>query len=831
LSGGRATGAGLFVVQKHAATRLHYDLRLEMGGVLVSFAVPRGPSLDPDDKRLAVAVEEHPLDYADFEGQIPAGNYGAGAVIVWDKGRWIRIFEAKHPGGLADGKLLFDLVGFKLRGRFALIKTKRGNDNEWLLFKKPDAYATKTPPDERSIFSARTVEDVAAGHAPGDAVLAELPTLGARRAAVDPAGAQIMLAEPREEAPSGPGWLWELKYDGFRLLASRDQGRVRLFYRRGSEVAERYPEISAALRALPYDGIILDGELIVADDAGRPSFERLQERAMLSRPGEIARAAIVRPARFMAFDLLALGGFDLRPLPLGVRKTLLERLLPPAGPLAYVEHIVDRGAEMFAHVVALGLEGVVGKRADAPYRAGRSPLWIKLKREHSDDFVVVGFTRPEGLRTGFGALHLAEWDGAGQLLYTGDVGSGFDEATLGALRTRLGGLVVARPACVGAPRSKGTTWVRPELVAEVRFAGRSKSETLLHPVFVRLRDDKPSGWRESDAPDPVAGAPRPDAAPAPPPSPSRPRPPLPDQLSLTNLHKVFWPAEGYTKGDLIDYYRAVAPWILPYLADRPLVLTRFPDGITGKSFFQQDAPTHLPPWVRTETLWSEQSQKETRYIIADDEATLLTVANLGTIPLHVWSSRAATLHAPDWTILDLDPKGAPMADVVIVARALKKLCDEIDLACFVKTSGKSGLHVLVPLGRQLTYDQGRELALLLAQVVCQSHPDKATLARVRAQRGDRVYIDCYQNGHGRLLVAPLCVRPEPGAPVSTPLGWSEVNARLDPRAFTIRTVPARLRRQKRDPLLEVIEARPNLLAALEKLHARLAPAGGAEPAR
>jgi bifunctional non-homologous end joining protein LigD len=823
----RSPGSGLFVVQKHAATRMHYDLRLEMDGVLQSWAVPRGPSLDPADKRLAVMVEEHPLDYADFEGVIPDGNYGAGPVIVWDKGRWAPIYEEKHPGGLADGKLLFDLYGYKLHGRYALIKTKRGTEGEWLLVKKPDAHASKIPPDDRSIFTARTVEDVGEGRAPGDALPAELERLGAPRRAVDAAGVELMLAEPRDHVPGGAGWVYEIKYDGYRLLATQTGGRARLFYRRGREVAALYPDVAAAVARLPYDGIVLDGEIVVPDEEGRPSFQRLQQRSQLSRAADIARAAVRSPAQLMVFDLLAFGGFDLRPLPLVARKALLQRLLPPAGPLRFVEHIPERGREMFEHVLALGLEGVIGKRADSPYRAGRSREWIKVKKEHVDAFVVVGFIRPEGERIGFSALHLARREDDGRLIYTGDVGSGFDDALLKSLRARLDRKKRDQPTCEGAPRVRRSVWVEPEVVVEVRYLEHTEDGTLRQPVFLRLCDGDDRPTPAPPPPSRRAGA-APDAAPdEPPPSaaPARPRAPDPSQLSLTNVHKVFWPDEGYTKGDLIEYYRAVAPWILHYLRDRPLVMTRFPDGIHGKSFFQQDAPSHIPGWMRTETLWSEESHKEIRYIVCDDVSSLLYVANLGSIPLHVWSSRTATLHAPDWTILDLDPKGAPMADVVTVARALKALCDEIGLPAYVKTSGKSGLHVLVPLGRQCTYDQGRELALLLARVVCDDLPEKATLERVIGARGGRVYVDCFQNGHGRLLVAPLCVRPEPGATVSTPLAWSEVTPKLDVRAFTIRTVPERLAKKKKDPLAPVVEERPDLLGALTRLQARLGAGG------
>ena len=798
----------LFVVQKHWARQKHYDLRLEMGGVLLSWAVPKGPSPDPQDKRLAMAVEDHPVEYADFEGIIPEGNYGAGAVIVFDRGRWVAVEDPEE--GLRKGKLLFDLWGHKLRGRWTLFRTKAA-PNSWLLVKKPDAFAGS--PEElgqESILSGLTVEQLRDGGDPAEPVREELGRLEAPRREVDPRRVELMLAQTAEEPFSKPGWLFELKYDGFRLIAAREGGQPLLRYRRGQEVTDRFPELSTAIRAMPYDGLVLDGELVVLNEENKPSFQRLQQRTQLTRPAEIARATVRLPTTLFVFDLLAFEGFDLRPLPLVQRKRLLAELLPPAGSLRYSEHYEERGVEMFREVERLGFEGIVGKQADSPYRGGRFPAWLKIRADKTGDFAIVGFSRPKGLRSGVGALHLGV-RGEGGLVYAGRVGTGFSEAQLEELRALLEPRGVGAPRCSGKPpKGPDHVWVEPERVCEVRYKEWTGAGNLRHPVFLRLRDDKSIDDCDRSESEPETVEPPSERVAA-----------APRTVAFTNLDKVFWPEEGYTKGDLIEYYRSVSEWLLPFLTDRPLVLTRYPDGIEGKSFFQKDAPGYAPEWVRTETMWSEHAQREIRYFICENEESLLYIANMGTIPLHLWSSRVGTLQNPDWCILDLDPKEAPFAHVVKVARALHELCDEIGLECFVKTSGSTGLHLLLPLAGQCTYEQSRSLGQLLGRIVASELREIATVARSISARKGRVYIDFVQNGHGRLLVAPYSVRPLPGAPVSAPLRWAEVNSRLEISRHTVRTLPGRLRRQKRDPWDTILDHAPDLTGALERLAARL----------
>ncbi len=699
----------LFVVQKHAARRLHWDFRLELGGTLRSWAVPKGPSADPADKRMAVEVEDHPIEYAGFEGIIPAGNYGAGAVIVWDRGTW-RAVGDPHDG-LARGKLVFELSGYKLRGEWTLVRTRRdpGGKQQWLLLKhRGDAWAGPGRPfPQESVLSGRLLEELASGEGRAEAAVRAAERLGAPRRTLSAADARPMIAGARAAPLDAEGWLFELAYGGYRLLARRAGTRVALRYQSGEDATALYPEIARALELLPVDAV-LDGEVVVLGPDGRPSAQALETRAQLSRPADVGRASLERPATYFAFDLLALGGLDLRALPLADRKRLLAEVVPRLGAVRFAEHVEGRGEALLREVRARGLDGIVAKRADAPYRAGRSAAWLAVR------------AAPER----------------------------------------------ASPA----PR------------------GREDPPPVPHQARARRR------------------------------------------VEVTNGEKVWFPADGITKADVVDYYRAIAPFMLPYLEDRPLVLTRYPDGIDGKSFFQKDAPEWRPDWIRTVRIRSEDVGRDLDHFLVDDADGLAWIANLGTIPLHVWASRAGALERPDWCVVDLDPKEAPFEHVVRIARALHALCGELGLPAYPKTTGQKGLHVLVPLGRQLTHAQSRTLGELLARAVEAELPEISTTARAIAARGGRVYLDFMQNGHGKTIVAPYAVRPRPGAPVSTPLRWSEVTARLTPARFTIRNVPARARRLRADPLLPVLTEKPDLVAALERLRARMA-ARGPGPAR
>jgi bifunctional non-homologous end joining protein LigD len=826
----------LFVVHKHAARNLHFDLRLEMEGVLRSWAVPKGPSYDTNDKRLAVHVEDHPLEYGDFEGIIPAGNYGAGGVIVWDRGEWIALEDWRE--GLEKGKLLFELRGHKLHGKWTLVKIKK-SERDWLLIKERDAWV-KSPGDqfpEESVLSGLTVEEVKEGRSPAASLRAEIEETSAPRKRVDPKSVKVMLAEPCDEPFTRDDWVFELKLDGYRLLAIKSRGEVLLLTRNGNDYTAVFPEVARAVKALPFADVIIDGEVVVLDPSGMPSFSRLQRRGRLTSPLDVRRAAVELPATYYAFDLLAFEDFDLRPLPLVQRKALLLDAFPKLGIVRALDHIEGEGERFLEQVQALGLEGIIAKKADAPYRGGRTDKWLKLKTDKTGDFVIVGFTASRGSRSHFGALQLGDYVG-GQLVYAGRAGTGFDEALLREIGGQLSKLVRDDAPCEGPvlapgepplprkqiPETRTTTWVEPVLVCEVRFREWTPDGLLRHPTFQRMRSDKNpedctrQGWENATEPDGerLESSGVIDEAP-----PAVAQAPIEKSVAFSNLKKLYWPAERYTKGDLIDYYRAVSPWMLPYLRERPLVLTRFPDGIDGKSFYQKDAPDFIPQWIRTEPIWSEETQREIRYFVCDDVETLLYVANMGSIPMHIWASRVGSLELPDWCVIDLDPKEAPFSDVVRTAQVLHRLCDSIALPNYIKTTGKTGLHILLPLGRQITYAQSRTLGELLARVVLRELGDIATITRHVSKRGDKVYFDYLQNRHGQTIVAPFSVRPLPGGTVSMPLEWDEVNESLDPKAYTIKTAIERMEAMRSDPVLGAIEERPALPHVLERLSALL----------
>jgi bifunctional non-homologous end joining protein LigD len=794
-----------FVVQKHLA-RSHFTIRLEMDGVLKSWTIPRGPSFDPTVKRMAIHIEDQPLEYGDFEGIVS----GAGAVIVWDRGTWTEL--ENPPYAYEKGKVVFDLRGFKMRGIWQLLKTK--GEKDWLLIKKPDVYAAEDSAiqvAQESIISGLTVEELAAGKTKSGEIVADLEKINAPKKKVRAIDQSPMLAETAEEPFSRKGWIFELKYDGYRLIAARDHGVPRLLYRRGGDSTRVFPDICKAIDQLPYEHVVIDGEVVVVEDDARPSFQRLQKRVQLSRTQDIERASLDHPATLFAFDLLAFGDYDLRGVPLLVRKLLLKKLLPKHGPLRFCDHVEERGLELFRQVEKMQLEGIVAKKADSIYRAGRSADWLKVRVDQTGDFAVVGYAVPKDeFRTGFTALHLAYYED-GKYIYNGRVGGGFAEKELRDLSARLEELVVSEQMFEGTPIGKGHVWVRPEMVVEVRYKEITHDQLLRQPVFLRLRDDKRPQECVREVVHNVEAPEEEEAVEL----------GSSTEVKLTNLDKIFWPEDELTKGDLIEYYRTIAPWLLPYLKDRPLVLTRYPDGIHGKNFYQKDAPGHVPEWIRTEKLLGDEGTREIDFFICDDLDSLLFLANLATIPLHVWASRMAAIEKPDWCIIDLDPKKAPFSSVKTIALALRELCEEIALPSFVKTSGSTGLHVMLPLGGQCTHEQSRGLGELISRVITEQLPKISTIARQIEARGDKVYLDYLQNGRGKTIVSPLCVRPLAKAPVSMILHWNEVENLKSPQQFTIRDAAARMRAMTVDPMLAVLETKVKLPVILKNLEKRM----------
>jgi len=844
--------SGTFVVQKHAARRLHYDFRLEMEGVLRSWAVPKGPSMNPADKHLAVAVEDHPLEYGDFEGVIPPGNYGAGSVIVWDRG----IYEVVDPpGDAADavrkGKIDISLHGFKLNGAFTLVRTGMRasagpkDKQNWLLIKKRDQYATTEDVFEahpRSVLSGLTIEELAEAPATeqkiADNLAAQhLPELGAKLKYSD---FPLTLAKTTDESFDNDKWLFEIKYDGVRVLAIREGEDTHLYARKGTDITNRYPEVVLALNSIALDRFVLDGEVVAQDEHGRPSFQLLQRRMHVNDGPQIARLSLAVPVSYYVFDLLGFDRFDTRTLPLEERKRLLSELIHSEGPVRYCDHVIGRGKDFYDAISEHKLEGVVAKLRDSPYRGTRTGDWLKIKRPLTEQFVIGGYSDPDGTRTHFGALLLGQYESSGTLRYTDKVGSGFSRDTLrkifAMLEERAQSESPFRKPIAGEPTpERNAHFVRPELVCNVRFTEWTEGGGIRQPSFLGLnsdvfpRDCKYSGPTVAD----VVNDEVPDAeesgggdlkeskssSKSAPPAAAEPK------ASVTNPEKVFWPNEGYTKGDLVEYYRAISKWMLPYLKDRPVMLTRFPDGIDGKMFYQKDAPAFAPPWIRTEKIYSEDSQREISYFILDSEEALAYVANLAAITIHMWSSRIQHLERPDWLLFDIDPKGSTTRHAVEVAREVANVLREVGLDPCLKTSGQMGLHVVVGLAPKYTYDQAKMFSELVSQVVVNRNREIATINRNPRTRNGRVYIDYLQLGHGKTIAATFSVRPVPGAPVSAPMTWKELKPSLDPAVYNIKTMIPRMSRMKRDPFLDAIEKHASLEDAIPHLEALLSRSG------
>jgi bifunctional non-homologous end joining protein LigD len=597
------TREGAFVVHLHDATRRHWDLRLEVGGVLASFAVPHGPSLDPSVRRLAVRTEDHPIEYLDFEAVIPEKSYGAGAMIVWDRGR-VRYPEAPIEEGLDKGKIDFEVDGIKLKGRYGLVRIK-GEENNWLLLKKRDAFASTTvdlvASAPRSVLSGLTVEELPERGRIGGSLEQAAADLGAPIGALDAKQIVPMPCASAEVSAAAAGWLYELKLDGVRILAEKDGDRVYLGGRKRREATQAYPEIARAVRSLAASRAVLDGEIVALDERGKPSFERIAQRIHLTRPHEVRMAMARVPVIYVAFDLLALGDRLLVDLPLSARKSLLARLVPGAGTIRYLDHLENDGRPLLALCADQDLEGIVAKRASSRYAPGpdRGGDWVKIKRRRDEDFVVVGHCRGEGARERLGALDVATFE-SGNLVNRGKVGSGLDEASVDALLALLAPLARDTPAAQGdlSPAPRGRTHVEPRIVVRVRFAGFSDGGHVRHGVFEGIRDDvDPHECTAAPKHALVEGAGEASAV-----REGLSEPEASPRFPVTNRQKVLFPDEGFTKGDLVGYYESIAPAMLPYLKDRPIAVVRYPDGIAGKSFYQWNVPPGLPDWVRTTKL-------------------------------------------------------------------------------------------------------------------------------------------------------------------------------------------------------------------------------------
>jgi bifunctional non-homologous end joining protein LigD len=820
------TWRGAFVVHQHDATRMHYDLRLEVAGVLKSFAIPHGPSLDPEVKNLAVHTEDHPIEYLDFEAVIPEGNYGAGAMIAWDMGV-VRYLDMAAEDGIRTGKLHFSLEGRKLRGRYGMVRLKpkeRRNAppesiKEWLFFKKQDAAASKRDllSENRSVLSGLTVSELLEAPEIARRVEQKAKKLGAVKAVVDGRKLSPMLCS-LDALPTGPGWIYELKMDGVRVLATKDEKGVDLMYRSGRKTTGAYPEVARAVGALFPANLVLDGEIVAFDDSGKPNFERLARRIHTSPRSDMRKALSEVPVVFVVFDLLAIGGMSLMELPLSKRKALLAELIPAPGILRVLDHMESGGAALFDFCRQNGIEGVVSKRADSRYVAGpgRTALWVKTKTEQEALFVVIGYTHGENSRHRLGALDLGSYED-GKLLVRGRAGSGLNDERIDELLDLLKGSVTDRASAMGdyEPAQRGRVHVHPTLVVRVRFLEWSEDGALRFPVYLGIEHGvAPTsctiGPHDEDH---VRGS-------------AQQNSPLVEEepaieVKVSNRQKIFWPEEKYTKGDLVDYYETIAPFLMPYLADRPVMLVRYPDGIGGKSFFQWNVPHGKPAWVRSVVLGkhvasADEGDNKKHVFIIDRLESLIYIANLACIPVHILSSRVATPSACDFLTIDFDINLSTLAIAVGLAQTLRSVLDEVGLKGFPKTSGQTGLHVFVPMGDGVTPSAAKTLAELMGRIIVERHPTAATMERVVARRGNKVYVDTGQTGPSRTIVAPYSLRATPGARVSMPLSWDEVDPSLDPAAFTIKTAPLRVEREG-DKMAGLLSEKPDMPEVMQRL--------------
>jgi bifunctional non-homologous end joining protein LigD len=859
-------GASRFVVQRHDATRLHYDFRLQVEGTLKSWAVPKGPPLSPAEKRLAIHVEDHPIEYAKFEGTIPKGNYGAGQVEIWDQGTFEPEGDLSAGEQVRRGEIKFRLHGERLQGSYVLVKMRNSKrENEWLFLKHAERNQPEIPgASPHSSAQAGADAKDSAVQSKLRAAEARTPRLaranpakvqGARAAAM-PSNVKVALATLAEKPFSDPNWLFEIKWDGERALAYIRKGEPAEFRSRsGRDITHQFPELRPLPKQLKALEAITDGEIVVLDENGRSDFQRLQNRFVSTTPSTSVQQSW--PATYYIFDILYCDGYDLRQSPLVERKRLLQALLEPSNSIRFSDHQMEKGEALYELARKQGLEGILAKQAQSPYASGRTRNWLKLKIVQEVDVVIGGWTAPRKTRTHLGALLMGIYKGE-KLTYIGSVGTGFSNELLETIYDRLREIQTSKCPFVHKPKlSEPAYWVKPEIVARVKYGMWTSDDKLRQPVFIALRDDlNPAECRtEGEIPQPVpetqtskgkapkaaglkgqfqeGGAPKRAIMAAH----QRVTGPAGDlianleangadnlivtvdgkELKFTHLNKVYFPESNYTKRDLLLYYARMAPYILPFLKDRPMVLRRYPNGIHGQSFFQKEAPIPRPAWLKTASIYSKERKGEMPYVMADDTAALLYLTNLGCIDHNPWSNRVENPNQPDYIFFDLDPTdGTPYASVLKVASAITSRLESIGMAPYLKTSGASGFHIYVPLEPNYTYDQVREFAGAIAQLTEHELPKLVTREReIRKRVKGRTLIDTLQNARGKPLACPYSVRPFPAAPVSAPVTADELTGRLKPETWNMKTLPARLKKQG-DLWSDFWEHRQRLETAIER---------------
>ncbi|WP_426670181.1 DNA ligase D [Mucilaginibacter sp. McL0603] len=811
--GGKSTGKKLnFVVQRHHASHLHYDFRLELDGTLKSWAVPKGPSMNPNDKRLAMMVEDHPIDYQHFEGIIPNGNYGAGVVLIWDNGTYTSLADERTDDiknlrtGLKSGNLKFKLNGEKLKGEFALVKLNSAEDNSWLLIKHNDEFAVHEPynseeqvPDEikemlnnKSGKASRLprVKKTQSGRKSPD-INDEVENNSDGDRAYTP-----MMAKLEAKIFDKPGWIYEKKLDGYRAIGYTGK-KARLISRNGIDFSHKYKAILDELKVIEEDAI-LDGELVIEDKTGKSRFQHIQ-----NYDGDTNGQTL----KYYVFDLLNLSGHDLRGLELYKRKELLKMLITSLNSkrIIYNDHIAGKGTELFQKAKKEAWEGIIGKDANSYYNSGkRSDRWLKFKLQNSQEAIICGYTAPTGSRKHFGALILGINDG-NKIRYIGNCGTGFNDALIKDLYIKMHPLETdKKPFEKKVHQRTKVTWIKPELVCEVWFAEWTGDGHLRQPVYKGLRIDKDKEKVVMETPDKqLADEELIEMGKA--------------KLKVTHLNKVFWKDEGITKGDLIHYYRDMADSIVPYIKDKAISMRRQPNGIEDPGFFQKDTDVeHLPEWIKSEPLYSESNDKNINYIIGKDEATLLYLANLGCIEINPWLSSYKKPDNPDFVVIDIDPHDVPFNEAVEVALKTKEVFDRMKLDVFIKTSGSKGLHIYCYVGAQYDYDFTKMFAEYIAKLIHDELPNITSVERSPAKRPNKTYIDFLQNRRGQTIACPYSVRPKPGATVSAPLHWSEVNNDLKLSNYTIHNMLERVKKID-DPWKDLTKNKADLKKALELL--------------
>jgi bifunctional non-homologous end joining protein LigD len=806
-------GGRMYVIQKHAASHLHYDLRLELGGVLKSWAVPKGPSVDPSTRRLAAHVEDHPVEYGAFEGVIAEGEYGGGTVMLWDRGTWEP--EGDPEKDYAKGDLKFTLHGERLKGKWVLVRMKNGGDKNWLLIKKKDNAAKSNSEEptaqfDRSVASGRTMEEIASRRevwqerAPADGSdnPVEPSTLeGALRAKL-PEFIPPELAAFIEAVPNGDNWIHEIKYDGYRIECILSAGRARLISRNGKDWTQRFSAVAEAAASIAVQEAILDGEVVVIDPQGRTDFQALQNILKGLEKGGLS---------YMVFDIPFCNGWDLTRSPLTRRKQLLRELLSSleGSPIRFSDHIVGEGETVFQKACGLGLEGIVSKQADSPYEPGRTRRWRKIKCGKRQEFVIGGFTEPGGARSGFGALLVGYYDAEAGLVYCGKVGTGFNDKMLATLFERLKSLEIPRPAFKNPPagqESKGTHWIRPELVAEVVFGSWTREGKLRQPAFKGLREDKDPGEvvREDDRSE---------------------DPPKPSGISterkasgvkITNPQKVFYPGLGITKGDLIEYYEGIADWIIPHLRRRPLTLVRCPEGFEKECFFQKHLDGSAPPVLRPVCV--REKNGEEIYSSLDTIEGVIALVQMGALEIHVWGSRVDKLEQPDLIVFDLDPaQDVDWKRMVEAAFLLRDNLGALGLRSFVKTTGGKGFHIAVPLTPKADWDSVKEFCRAVAEAMVRESPRDFIATMSKAKRKNKIFIDYLRNGRGATSVVAYSTRAKAGCPVSAPVAWDELSEKLRPDSYHIGNIRARLANLAEDPWKDYFSVRQTISSAMRKM--------------